>query len=152
MQLAVLVDRGHRELPIRADYVGKNLPTSQREIVHVLLAEVDGLDAVMIAQAEAGQGGQTLEVLPGRAAEHDLQKDGSGGGVPGSTRDLSNGGGSGSRGAPPGEPRQPWPTLEQRFLQGRFPERVRLGEEVSLLVRLGLQDRASEPAVRAGFP
>jgi pyrimidine operon attenuation protein / uracil phosphoribosyltransferase len=37
VQLAVLVDRGHRELPIRADYVGKNLPTSQREVVHVLL-------------------------------------------------------------------------------------------------------------------
>jgi len=48
VQLAVLVDRGHRELPIRADYVGKNLPTSQREVVHVLLAEVDGQDAVMI--------------------------------------------------------------------------------------------------------
>ena len=49
VQLAVLVDRGHRELPIRADYVGKNLPTSQREVVHVLLAEVDAQDAVMIS-------------------------------------------------------------------------------------------------------
>jgi pyrimidine operon attenuation protein/uracil phosphoribosyltransferase len=48
VQLAVLVDRGHRELPIRADYVGKNLPTSQRELVRVLLAEVDGQDGVMI--------------------------------------------------------------------------------------------------------
>jgi pyrimidine operon attenuation protein / uracil phosphoribosyltransferase len=48
VQLAVLVDRGHRELPIRADYVGKNLPTSQREVVHVLLVEVDGVDAVTI--------------------------------------------------------------------------------------------------------
>ena len=48
VQLAVLVDRGHRELPIRADYVGKNLPTSQREVVHVLLAEVDDADAVLI--------------------------------------------------------------------------------------------------------
>jgi len=48
VQLAVLVDRGHRELPIRADYVGKNLPTSQREVVHVLLAEVDDTDAVLI--------------------------------------------------------------------------------------------------------
>jgi pyrimidine operon attenuation protein/uracil phosphoribosyltransferase len=48
VQLAVLVDRGHRELPIRADYVGKNLPTSQREVVRVLLAEIDGQDAVMI--------------------------------------------------------------------------------------------------------
>jgi pyrimidine operon attenuation protein/uracil phosphoribosyltransferase len=50
VQLAVLVDRGHRELPIRADYVGKNLPTSQREVVHVLLAEVDAQDAVMISE------------------------------------------------------------------------------------------------------
>jgi pyrimidine operon attenuation protein/uracil phosphoribosyltransferase len=49
VQLAVLVDRGHRELPIRADYVGKNLPTSQREVVRVLLAEVDAQDAVMIS-------------------------------------------------------------------------------------------------------
>jgi pyrimidine operon attenuation protein / uracil phosphoribosyltransferase len=48
VQLAVLVDRGHRELPIRADYVGKNLPTSQREVVHVLLVEIDGVDAVTI--------------------------------------------------------------------------------------------------------
>ncbi len=48
VQLAVLVDRGHRELPIRADYVGKNLPTSQRETVRVLLAEVDGRDAVLL--------------------------------------------------------------------------------------------------------
>jgi pyrimidine operon attenuation protein / uracil phosphoribosyltransferase len=48
VQLAVLVDRGHRELPIRADYVGKNLPTSQREQVRVLLAEIDGEDAVLI--------------------------------------------------------------------------------------------------------
>jgi pyrimidine operon attenuation protein/uracil phosphoribosyltransferase len=48
VQLAVLVDRGHRELPIRADYVGKNLPTSQRELVRVLLTEVDAQDAVMI--------------------------------------------------------------------------------------------------------
>jgi pyrimidine operon attenuation protein / uracil phosphoribosyltransferase len=45
VQLAVLVDRGHRELPIRADYVGKNLPTSQREVVQVLLTETDGQEA-----------------------------------------------------------------------------------------------------------
>jgi pyrimidine operon attenuation protein/uracil phosphoribosyltransferase len=48
IQLAVLVDRGHRELPIRADYVGKNLPTSLREQVQVLLAEADGRDEVLI--------------------------------------------------------------------------------------------------------
>ncbi|MGQ9475797.1 MAG: bifunctional pyr operon transcriptional regulator/uracil phosphoribosyltransferase PyrR [Actinomycetota bacterium] len=48
IQLAVLVDRGHRELPIRADYVGKNLPTSREEKVKVALREVDGEDAVYI--------------------------------------------------------------------------------------------------------
>jgi pyrimidine operon attenuation protein / uracil phosphoribosyltransferase len=50
VQLAVLVDRGHRELPIRADYVGKNLPTSQREVVRVMLSEVDGQDVVLIGE------------------------------------------------------------------------------------------------------
>ena len=49
VQLAVLVDRGHRELPIRPDYVGKNLPTSLQETVRVLLTEHDGRDAVQIA-------------------------------------------------------------------------------------------------------
>lgn len=48
VQLAVLVDRGHRELPIRADYVGKNLPTSTAERVRVQLAETDGSDSVVI--------------------------------------------------------------------------------------------------------
>ncbi|WP_247746305.1 bifunctional pyr operon transcriptional regulator/uracil phosphoribosyltransferase PyrR [Streptomyces oryzae] len=48
VQLAVLVDRGHRELPIRADYVGKNLPTSQRETVKVQLTEEDGHDGVLL--------------------------------------------------------------------------------------------------------
>ena len=50
IQLAVLVDRGHRELPIRADYVGKNIPTSGNERVQVYLEEVDGLDAVEIGE------------------------------------------------------------------------------------------------------
>jgi len=50
IQLAVLVDRGHRELPIRADYVGKNVPTSRRERVKVLLAELDGREAVVILE------------------------------------------------------------------------------------------------------
>jgi pyrimidine operon attenuation protein/uracil phosphoribosyltransferase len=50
VQLAVLIDRGHRELPIRADYVGKNLPTSQDESVEVLLAEIDGRDGVRLAE------------------------------------------------------------------------------------------------------
>jgi pyrimidine operon attenuation protein/uracil phosphoribosyltransferase len=48
IQLAVLVDRGHRELPIRADYVGKNVPTSHQEQVQVLLTEEDGVDRVLI--------------------------------------------------------------------------------------------------------
>lgn len=52
IQLAVLVDRGHRELPIRADYVGKNLPTSREEKVRVALKEVDGEDAVYIGYRE----------------------------------------------------------------------------------------------------
>lgn len=50
IQLAVLIDRGHRELPIRADYVGKNLPTARAEHVSVLLRETDGEDAVVLAQ------------------------------------------------------------------------------------------------------
>jgi pyrimidine operon attenuation protein/uracil phosphoribosyltransferase len=48
VQLAALVDRGHRELPIRADYVGKNLPTSPTQKVRVLLNEIDGADAVIV--------------------------------------------------------------------------------------------------------
>jgi pyrimidine operon attenuation protein/uracil phosphoribosyltransferase len=51
VQLAVLADRGHRELPIRPDYVGKNLPTSRAEHVHVRVAELDGVDEVTIAPA-----------------------------------------------------------------------------------------------------
>ena len=50
VQLAVLADRGHRELPIRPDYVGKNLPTSRAEHVHVRLRELDGVDEVAIAE------------------------------------------------------------------------------------------------------
>ena len=46
IQLVALVDRGHRELPIRPDYVGKNIPTSQQQSVHVRLAEIDGIDEV----------------------------------------------------------------------------------------------------------
>jgi len=51
IELAVLVDRGHRELPIKADYVGKNVPTSLSESVQVRLAEVEGLDEVVIKDA-----------------------------------------------------------------------------------------------------
>src|SRR5262249_38168400 len=55
VQLAVLVDRGHRELPIRPDYVGKNLPTSLVESVHVLLDEIDGRDGVLLGPADLGR-------------------------------------------------------------------------------------------------
>jgi pyrimidine operon attenuation protein/uracil phosphoribosyltransferase len=54
VQLAVLVDRGHRELPIRADYVGKNLPTAHREVVRVLLEETDGEDSVLLGERARG--------------------------------------------------------------------------------------------------
>ena len=50
IQLVVLIDRGHRELPIRPDYVGKVLPTSRREVVRVRLREMDGADEVIIAE------------------------------------------------------------------------------------------------------
>jgi pyrimidine operon attenuation protein/uracil phosphoribosyltransferase len=50
IQLAVLIDRGHRELPIRADYVGKNVPTSHKENVRVELNETEGVDQVVIQE------------------------------------------------------------------------------------------------------
>src|SRR5215510_1115710 len=52
IQLAVLVDRGHRELPIRADFVGKNVPTSQSDDVRVQVQEVDGADAVTVRRSD----------------------------------------------------------------------------------------------------
>jgi pyrimidine operon attenuation protein/uracil phosphoribosyltransferase len=54
VQLAVLIDRGHRELPIRADYVGKNLPTAAHESVQVRLRERDGRDEVVLVRGEEG--------------------------------------------------------------------------------------------------
>jgi len=54
IQLAVLVDRGHRELPIRPDYVGKNVPTSRKEIIGVKLEEIDGMNEVVIHTLEDG--------------------------------------------------------------------------------------------------
>jgi len=53
IQLVVLVDRGHRELPVKADYVGKNIPTSRQESVQVRLLEIDGTDEVTIDRPEA---------------------------------------------------------------------------------------------------
>lgn len=55
VQLAVLVDRGHRQLPIRADYVGKNVPSSANESVRLFLEEVDGVSAVEISEVAPGQ-------------------------------------------------------------------------------------------------
>ena len=51
-RLAVLIDRGHRELPIRADYVGKNVPTSKKEVIGVKLTEIDGMDGVVIKETD----------------------------------------------------------------------------------------------------
>ncbi len=50
IQFAVLIDRGHREIPIRADYVGKNVPTSRKEVIHVRLSEIDETDQVVISE------------------------------------------------------------------------------------------------------
>lgn len=55
IQLAVLIDRGHRELPIRADYVGKNVPTSKTELIKVEIAEIDGTEGVSLFQREETQ-------------------------------------------------------------------------------------------------
>ena len=52
IRLAVLLDRGHRELPIRPDYVGKNIPTSREERVKVMLSEIDGVDSVLLVGGE----------------------------------------------------------------------------------------------------
>ena len=52
IQLAVVIDRGHRELPIRADYVGKNVPTSKKEVIGVKLAEIDAVDCVVIKEMD----------------------------------------------------------------------------------------------------
>ena len=49
-QLVVLVDRGHREVPIRADFVGKNVPTSKREVIKVQVNEIDGADQVLVGE------------------------------------------------------------------------------------------------------
>jgi pyrimidine operon attenuation protein/uracil phosphoribosyltransferase len=76
VQLAILVDRGHRELPIRADYVGKNLPTSMRETVSVLLSEVDGRDAVLIGPREGDGDGAHGGSRPGGETSRDGVTDG----------------------------------------------------------------------------
>ncbi len=56
IQLAVMIDRGHRELPIRADYIGKNVPTSKKEVIHVKLREVDHEESVVIVDYPENSG------------------------------------------------------------------------------------------------
>ena len=68
IQLAVLVDRGHRELPLRADYVGKNLPTAPDQAVKVLLRESDGADRVVIKDARPDRGADRAGVPAAKAA------------------------------------------------------------------------------------
>ena len=61
VQLAVLVDRGHRQLPIRADFVGKNIPSSRSESVRAYLEEVDGISEVQIQEAAGHVGSAPVE-------------------------------------------------------------------------------------------
>jgi pyrimidine operon attenuation protein / uracil phosphoribosyltransferase len=78
IQLAVLIDRGHRELPIRADYVGKNIPTSRNEDIQVHVSEIDGVDEVVISRNDLddspiadnilNKAGINIRVSPGREA------------------------------------------------------------------------------------
>jgi pyrimidine operon attenuation protein/uracil phosphoribosyltransferase len=58
IQLMTLVDRGHRELPIRADYVGKNVPTARTEAIEVRVEEIDGRDLVLLRKKPASHGGE----------------------------------------------------------------------------------------------
>ena len=69
IQLAVLVDRGHRELPIRADYVGKNIPTALNEDVQVLLEETDGRDEVVVEPVLSDVEGPVLSDVEGPGEE-----------------------------------------------------------------------------------
>ncbi len=62
IQLAVLVDRGHREIPIKADYVGRNIPTSMKEGVKVRLKEIDGVNEVSVEPIEERRGKETGNV------------------------------------------------------------------------------------------
>jgi pyrimidine operon attenuation protein/uracil phosphoribosyltransferase len=73
VQLAVLVDRGHRELPIRADFVGKNVPTAQSESIGVRLKETDGFDAVLLfREPERADGADGPDGSGGTRRNHDL--------------------------------------------------------------------------------
>ncbi len=70
IQLAVLIDRGHRELPIRADYVGKNIPSSRDEEIQVQLIETDGMDGVVIVKNSQGVASQGR--IEGRLVQKEL--------------------------------------------------------------------------------
>lgn len=72
IQLAVLVDRGHRELPIRADYVGRNVPTSQVEAIEVKLSDTDGEDAVYVCELPSPR------VPSSQVVDHPVADDGEG--------------------------------------------------------------------------
>lgn len=78
IQLAVLVDRGHREFPIRADFVGKNVPTSQNETVEVLLTEIDGEEAVILGEvvdeAKQAPGEKKGVIMPAKAKKKVAKK------------------------------------------------------------------------------
>ena len=67
VRLAVLIDRGHRELPIRADHVGKNVPTAREEVVHVLLSEVDGVADEVVIERQAADPGSNPSPATGAA-------------------------------------------------------------------------------------
>ena len=92
VQLAVLADRGHRELPIRPDYVGKNLPTSRAEHVHVRVRELDGVDEVAIRRRRRDR----AEVIGGVGMNHLL-----------SIEDLDRAASSGSSRRRSASPRSP---------------------------------------------
>ena len=76
IQLAVLIDRGHREMPIRADYVGKNIPSARHEEIQVRLIETDGVDDVAIISPANHEpnNGQTGKLAPSQRSHHEYDK------------------------------------------------------------------------------
>jgi len=75
IQLAVLIDRGHREMPIRPDYVGKNIPSARHEEIQVHLMETDGADEVAILSQEPNAGRNDLHPAgAGKRSRHDAGK------------------------------------------------------------------------------
>ena len=75
IQLAVLIDRGHREMPIRPDYIGKNIPSARHEEIQVHLIETDGVDEVAIVSHESDASGNSLQpVNTGKRSGHDTSK------------------------------------------------------------------------------